>query len=74
MVTRCCGFRGGIFLKVNSFSAIMLKTECVCTIHWLRDQPFEQGMIKKQNIHIYIEREMLTVSSEEAWVYETWQK
>ena len=47
MVTRCCGFRGGIFLKVSSLSATMLTLEDARAhaLNWLRDQPFEQGMI-----------------------------
>ena len=48
MVTRCCGFYEGLFLKVSSLSTIMQKFRirgCAHSINWLRDQPFEQGMI-----------------------------
>ena len=40
------------------------------SINWLRDQPFEQGM----TIYIYVYIEIFIISSEKAWVYETWQK
>ena len=47
MVTRCCGFCEGLFLKVSSLSTRMQNFRmrgCAHSINWLRDQPFEQGM------------------------------
>ena len=65
MVTRCCGFHEGFFLKVSSLSAIMQKFRIRAnTINWVRDQLFEQGMV----IYIYIE--IFIISSDYAWVYE----
>ena len=48
MVTRCCGFYEGLFLKASSLSSRMQKFRMRAradAINWLRDQPFEQGMI-----------------------------
>ena len=46
MVMRCCGFYEGHFLKVSSLSTRMQKFRMHAhSINWLRDQPFEKGMI-----------------------------
>ena len=60
--------RGSFSESELSLSYNATSSECADTINWLRDQPFEQGMI------IYIYTGIFTISSEKAWVYETWQK
>ena len=65
-------FSRGSFSESELPLSYNAKVQNARAINWLRDQPFEQGMVIY--VYIYRERVIFIISSDYVWIYEILQQ